>query len=104
MALQDILAGILAGEADGEFDQVYDAIKARQRQTDSIKALGFKKDDRIVFNELARPAYIRGQTGKVASAPKRGAKSVMVILDEAAGRYSDERPIRTPVSIIERVK
>jgi hypothetical protein len=59
----------------------------------------WKVGDRVKLNGTCRPAYMIGKTGSVT---KVNPTSVGILLDNGEGRFGGVKPIRCPLSLVEK--
>jgi hypothetical protein len=99
---QALVERIRAGELDAELQELTAAIAERQQLLAAAQALitraSLRVGDRVRINHRARPLYLHGHTGTVASFY---GQSVIVRLDQPVGRFATGE-LRCPPLALDR--
>ena len=104
MTKEEVIRAISAGVVDEDFDAVYEALKLRNKFIGTRKALSFAPEDKVVFNDQARPRYLIGVEGVVT---KLQGMSIIVrmpknITGDTGGRF-EGFDVTVPPQIIDKV-
>ena len=91
---QELIEAIATGVFDNGLSQIAEAVQARQKQTIHLLAKG----DEVRFNALTRPKYLVGRIGTVDRVKQT---TVVVEIEEAAGKYPAGCKITVPAALVE---
>jgi hypothetical protein len=92
----ELVTAIFSGQFDDTLESLGDAVILRRKQI----ALRMRKGDRVRFTSATKPRYL---VGVEATVERVNQATISVLLDEAAGKFSGNRSIRVPVTLLEPV-
>jgi len=88
---------ILNGQHDADLDSIIAAINGRRQALSRLKAASFRPGMLVRFNDRTRPAYLRGQMGRVSRVQRQ---RIYVKLNDPVTGFTEPR---CPADIIDIV-
>jgi hypothetical protein len=101
----NIFSQIASGDFDEDFDNVFQALRERERYVRSLKAsqaLGtLQPGDTVRFNNEARPKYLQGGLATVERL--NSTRVVITLITDHGSRYRQGMSLPCPPDILEKV-